>query len=121
MKLSKYNLIKITLILFLTIFIISYNIEKNYSLKLTKIQEITLNDLDKTVKIIANIKKQIVNKENNISIIKIYDNSGEITAIIFNYYNNNKLIKNKKYEFIGKISIYNQKPEIIIKKILKNN
>ena len=120
---SKYNLLKISLIGFLICFSLIYIIEINYNPKIIQIDDIENNTkISEIIKIKAKIIKLNLRKETLFLTLKDESNTS-INAIVFNYNKTSKrninLTKNKYYYFIGKISLYKQKKEIIIKKISK--
>ncbi len=112
MKLKEYNIIKFCLILFLILFLCIYFIELHFELETIKIKNISTKDIGKTLKIKGKIIE--LNNFKNTTFIKIKDNSSIIKGILFD-----KIILDKKinYEFIGKVSIYENELELIIKKI----
>lgn len=112
MKLKEYNIVKICLILFIVLFLLIFYIENTTQLKITKIKNITNNDIEKTLKIQGKIIQLKNSNETTFLIIK--DNTSKINAIIFDKI---KLNQNLTYNFTGKISLYNKEIEMIIKKV----
>jgi len=111
--LKKYTLIKLTLILFLILFFIIYIIELNYVLEVSKISDLSKRNVNEYVLISGKIiTENLINKT---LFIKIQDNTSVISGVIFN--SGFLLNKSKEYNFEGKISIYNNKIELLIKKV----
>ena len=117
MKPSKRSLIKISLIVFLTLFSIVYTIEQNQDVKTKKIENISIEDTNKHYQIEGQIIKQTSIKNNNFLTIKSLNSDSRIKGIIFN--DNHTYDRNKDYLLEGKISIYNKEIEIIINSIIQ--
>ncbi|MDA3855921.1 MAG: OB-fold nucleic acid binding domain-containing protein [Candidatus Woesearchaeota archaeon] len=116
MKLSERTIIKISFIIFLLSFTLLYYLDSTLEVKQIPINEISIKNLNEYVAIKASISKQTVNKNNSFLILK--DSSGEIDAIIFNIKNK---IPNEEYLFLGKVSLYDDKLELIIDEIKTQN
>ncbi|MFW6285923.1 MAG: hypothetical protein ACOC16_02020 [Nanoarchaeota archaeon] len=118
MKLSNRSLLKISLIGFLMLFIAIYFIENNYEPQEKLIQNLSMKDLDKHVKINGKILQQTT--ISNTKFLKISDNKSNktIKGIIFE--NNHTYSKNNNYTFEGKITMYQGEIEIIINKIIQH-
>ena len=124
-KFSKYYLIKLSIISFLISFSLIYYIELNYLPKEIGIENISKEMISETYLIQGFIKKDINSQKynsNKIISFNIFnkDYTLKIKAILFIKNNETNIIlkKNIKYKFIGKISLYNNDLEFIIKNII---
>ena len=119
MKISNHILIKLSLIIFILLFIYLFYFESTYKINKTEIININDNNLNKIIKIECKIYSQTLNSngKNDMIFLKLYDNTSNINAIIFN--SNVKLNEKNKYEIIGKIIKYKQEYEINIIEINK--
>lgn len=115
MKLSNHILIKSTLILFVSLFIVLFYLDSVYVMPLVKISDIDESYLNKKVKIEGRISQQ--NSYKNMLFLEIYDDSSEILGMIFE--SDFLLNKSSNYIFKGKVTTYDKKLEIIIEKIEK--
>ena len=107
------KLLKLSLIISLLGILILLIISNEYEPRLTKINQLTTNQLNKNIKIQAQIIKSI--KKPNSQILTLRDSTGQVLAII----NSKKsLPTNKTLMITGKLQEYNQELEISINKIL---
>lgn len=112
MKLSERTIIKASFILFLLCFTLLYYLDSTLQINQIPINEISIKNLNEYVAIKATISKQTLISQN--IFLTLQDSSGEIDAIIFK--NQNK-IPLGTYVFLGKVSLYNDKLELIIDEI----
>jgi len=109
---SKYSK-KISLIGFILLYILILNIDSSYELDLTPLDELSLKDLNKNVRIVGyavdqqNIKGHLF--------FKIKDNETTVNAAAFFY--NDTLDKSIKYVYEGKLSLNKKEIQIIISEI----
>lgn len=88
--------------------------------KIISISNITSNQIDERVSILATITKIITFKENTFQILTLQDKTGKIEATLFS---NERLNINETqlYLITGKLSIYKNNTQIIIDKIILKN
>ena len=116
MKLKENNIIKLSLIIFLFLFILLYYLDSIYSPTLINIKDIDKSYYNKIVKINTKIEKLNLNNETLFLVLSDLNNSNyKINAIIFK----TKIIldMDKNYEFIGRISLYKNELELLVDKI----
>ncbi len=127
-KINKYYLIKINLIIFLFSFIFYNYLEFNSTMETSSIIDITNNNFNQIILIKAKLIN--INKYNKSIILKLNDNSSKninktINGIIFKNefkYNNFSQLKiNSEYNVIGKVNIFKNKTQLIIKKLILLN
>ncbi len=116
MKIKEYNLIKISFIGFLLLFILLFYLDSIYSPKLVQISKLDKSYFNKVVKINAKIEKQTLNGQTLFLILQNLENKSiKIKGIIFNI--NKTFSKSKDYQIIGRISLYKNDLEILIEEI----
>jgi len=114
MQIKEYNIIKISLITFLFLFILLFYLDSIYSPNLTKISSIDKSYFNKIVKLEVKIEKQRL--KNQTLFLSLSDNSSKIIdGIIFK--TNLTLDYKQNYEIIGRISLYKNEFEILITQI----
>jgi len=118
-------LLKISIVCALIGLAVLFWVSRNLELATNKIGEITIEDLGKNVKVCGKIASKFESKTNHI-FLRLQDDSGNIDVVIFNSTAENikKLgtdpYQLKKYDNIcvtGNVEEYNEKLEIITKKI----
>ena len=87
-----------------------YTLEQTFELKHTNLEDITLKDINKVIKTRATIESQTIIKNHSFFILK--NKQTKIKAVFFKL--NETLEKSKDYEIIGKITPYENKPQITI-------
>lgn len=111
---DKKIMIKSGLIGFFFFFGVLILIDANYEPRELKINEIEIKNINQYVKTSGKIVKQNLYK-NSTLFLEIEDNKTIIPAIMFKA--NSTIPYNKNYSFIGKVTLYKNKPEIIIYEI----
>ncbi len=112
MKITQIQLIKISISLFLLLFLLIYYLDENLEIQKTNIEEINKKNLNQKIKIVGNVS-DIKYIKNHI-FLNIKSNNSSIKGIIFN---SEKIIIEKEYHIEGKITIYKEELEIIIEKM----
>jgi hypothetical protein len=107
---TKNQRIKLYIIISILLFFIVYLLEQTLTLKQKNLEGITLRDMNKVVKTNVIIAKQTIIKDN--SFLTLKNNQTTIQAVFFKL--NQTLEKNREYEIIGKITPYQNKPQINI-------
>ena len=109
------KIIKISLSIFLIVFILGYLYEQNYEYELSEISDFDLEDLNSKVKFEAKIVKQ--NLYGETLFLELKDKEDSIKAIVFKHAE--KLDYSLEYYFIGKVTYRNKNVEIIVDRIIK--
>lgn len=117
MELSIRSLIKISLIGFLTIFVIIFYIDNNFDLITRDIDSISLKELDRNVKIKGNVVASNVRGNNLFVVLK--GNNSTIKGVMFN--SNSTPTVGENYSIEGIVKTYKGEVEIIIHKIEDDN
>lgn len=105
---------KVSLIVFLFSFILIIYLDFEYIPTKVELKDISISDINKFVRFDGDIIE--VSDLETITIIKIRNNNYTIEGIIFE--NETKIEIREKVEFIGKVGIYKNKPQIIIYEII---
>ena len=107
------KLLKIALIFTLLGILLILFLSESMSIPLTKISDISKDNLDEKVKIRGTLTR--VTETGNITILNIKDTTGEITILLFD--ENPNLEKNQEAEILGTITEYEDQLEIIADQI----
>jgi DNA/RNA endonuclease YhcR with UshA esterase domain len=107
-------IIKISMSVFLLLFALIYTIEVHSYPPQINISNISKFDINKNYILHANIIS--IENINNFTLLKLRDKTGIIDALVFDNLSLRNNVK-KKYNIIGRVTIYKNIPEIIIKEI----
>lgn len=119
MQINSRQIIKISFLFFILGFFYFYYLEINSNLEVIRIDDIKISNVGEYVKVLGFVKNYYL--KNQTLFLEICDNiytNNSILGVVFNY-EEDLIFKNQNYSFIGKISLYKTKPQIIIEKILK--
>ncbi len=112
-SLYEHRAMKLSLILFFLSFIGIFLAENKLKIEEIPVKNIIKQNINDYVKISGKVSNQKLISENLFFYIK--DSNSEIRAVLFDF--NRTLEYNKKYQFIGKIVLYETEVEIIISEI----
>ena len=113
MTLKQNTIIKISLIVFILLFLVLTFIDMTTSPELIGIDNLTLNYLNEHVRIEGVIVKQSVYDDNSYLVIE--DGNSQLDGVIFGIDKNFK--EDREYFFEGKVVLYEQELELVIDKV----
>lgn len=113
MQLNNRELIKISIVGFLLLFITIYYLDQNYELERTYISKLSLKNINDVVRVEGKIRKQSLMNET--LFLEIFDPTGKINGVIFDA--KEKFDSDLDYIFEGKVTLYNKNIELIIKEV----
>ncbi len=111
---EKKNILNISLTASLLGILLLLLISENLTAKQITVDSITRNHIDKDIVLVGSVSS--INKHGDLTLLKIKDNTGKIDVVVFKS-RDLSLRYGDEIEVYGKVTLYNNKLEIIAKSI----
>ena len=113
MKLNEKNIRKISILVIVFGILSLIYIDSIHELPLTNLNEISVEDLNKNVKVKASVKEQVLLNKN--LFFTIYNNDTELNGVLFNQ--GYKINPELEYYIKGRVSMYEKELQIIVNEV----